>query len=253
MARMPIADSHCHVSPSWYEPVEVLLFQMERNGVDHAALVQMAGQFDNRYQQECVRRYPGKFASIVVVDVNRESAVGELERWAGEGASGVRLNPDAPLVLWEAAARLGLSVSCGGSRDRFASPEFAQLFDHLPELPIVIEHLGGLKWDSPGGEAIFALARHPNAHMKIHGLGEFSKRAMPAREPLPFAEPITPLLEQAYEAFGPERLMWGSDYPPVSGREGYANALAFTRAQLGSRPGLDHVFGLTALRVFPTK
>ena len=31
---MPIVDSHCDLSLSWYEPVEVLLFQMERNGVD---------------------------------------------------------------------------------------------------------------------------------------------------------------------------------------------------------------------------
>jgi L-fuconolactonase len=250
---VPTADSHCHVSPSWYEPVEVLLFQMERNGVDHAALIQMAGQFDNSYQQECVKRFPGKFASVVVVDVNREDAVADLERWAGEGASGVRLGPDAPLRLWEAAARLGLSVSCGGSRERFASPEFDQLFAHLPEVPIVIEHLGGLKWDSTGGEQIFALARHPNAYMKIHGLGEFSRRASPAKEPLPFVEPLANLLDQAYEAFGPSRLMWGSDYPPVSSREGYANALSFTRTQLQGRPGLDEIFGNTAVRVFATK
>ena len=33
------------------------------------------------------------------------------------------------------------------------------------------------------------------------------------------------LIEMAYDAFGPRRMMWGSDYPPVSGREGYRNAL----------------------------
>ena len=27
------------------------------------------------------------------------------------------------------------------------------------------------------------------------------------------------------EAFGPRRIMWGSDYPPVSSREGYLNSL----------------------------
>ena len=27
------------------------------------------------------------------------------------------------------------------------------------------------------------------------------------------------------QAFGPARLMWGSDFPPVSTREGYDNAL----------------------------
>jgi predicted TIM-barrel fold metal-dependent hydrolase len=28
-----------------------------------------------------------------------------------------------------------------------------------------------------------------------------------------------------YEAFGASRIMWGSDFPPVAGREGYRNAL----------------------------
>ncbi len=38
---MIIVDSHCHISPVWYEPVESLLFQMDRNDVAHAVLIQM--------------------------------------------------------------------------------------------------------------------------------------------------------------------------------------------------------------------
>src|SRR6266498_324720 len=100
---MPVVDSHCHVSLTWYEPVEVLLFQMERNQVDHAILIQMQGQFDNSYQQECCRRYPGKFASVVVIDVNGPNAASDLERWAREGATGVRFGPTAPMALFQAA------------------------------------------------------------------------------------------------------------------------------------------------------
>ena len=33
---MVIVDTHCHVSPYWYEPVETLLHQMNSNGVDKA-------------------------------------------------------------------------------------------------------------------------------------------------------------------------------------------------------------------------
>ncbi len=62
---MRIVDSHCHVSPVWYEPVESLLHQMEQNGVEHAVLIQMRGQANNEYQFECVRRYPGRFAPVV--------------------------------------------------------------------------------------------------------------------------------------------------------------------------------------------
>jgi len=63
------------------------------------------------------------------------------------------------------------------------------------------------------------------------------------------------LLEQAYQAFGPRRLMWGSDYPPVSGREGYRNALHLTMEQFAgkSTADRDEIFGGTALRVFPIR
>ena len=111
---MPIVDSHCHVSKSWYEPVEVLLFQMAQNGVDHAILIQMQGQYNNDYQDECVRRHPGKFASVVVVDAGAADAVAALEREAARGASGVRLRPNDPAALWQAAGRLKMSISCGG-------------------------------------------------------------------------------------------------------------------------------------------
>ena len=38
---MVIVDTHCHVSPYWYEPVETLLHQMNSNGVDKAVLIQL--------------------------------------------------------------------------------------------------------------------------------------------------------------------------------------------------------------------
>jgi L-fuconolactonase len=123
-------------------------------------------------------------------------------------------------------------------------------------LPIVIEHLGGLKWTdvTPSGPRpkMFELARFPNAYVKIHGLGEFSQRAMPVREPFPFVEPIAPLVELAYEAFGAHRMMWGSDYPPVSMREGYGNALRFTQERLADKSDEERalIFGGVAARLF---
>lgn len=264
---MPIVDSHCHVSPTWYEPVETLLHQMDQSGVENAILIQMMGQSNNTYQTECLRRFPGRFASVVIVDAGKSDATQALERLAAEGASGVRLNPttrspgDDPLAIWRAAARLGLSVSCGGNTDAFISDAFREVVQALPDLPIVMEHLAAV--NHPDGDLAkvearrraFALARFPNVYIKIHGLGEFCRRAMPVREPFPFERPIPPLLEQAYEAFGPQRMMWGSDYPPVSGREGYGNALRLTMAELATKSAADRewIFGGTALKVFPVR
>ena len=259
---MRIVDSHCHAAIGWYEPIEVLLSQMDRNGVELAALIQINGQTDNSYQAECVKRYPDRLRSVVLVDASQDGAIAQLEREVAEGATGVRLPPgarspgDDPLAIWRKAAELGITVSSGGTREAFADPTFAEVFEACPTLPIVIEHLGSLKWSdlTAGGPrpAMFDLARFPNAYIKIHGLGEFSQRALPVREPFPFVEPIAPLLEMTYEQFGASRIMWGSDYPPVSMREGYGNALRFTMDRLADKTEDERslMFGGVAARLF---
>ena len=264
---MPIIDAHCHVSRAWYEPVEALLDQMARNGVAGATLIQIQGEYDNDYQFACARRYPGKFASVVVIDTDAPDAVATLERHAASGASGIRLNAttrsagDDPFALWRAAERLRLPVSCAGSAATFGAPEFAILLEAVPDLPVVIEHLGSLNRpdaDDAEGAArrgVFALARYHNAAIKITGLGEFCRRALPVTAPFPFTRPLPDYLARAYAAFGPGRMMWGSDYPPVSGREGYTNALRLTMAELETIPGFsaadrEEIFGGTALRIF---
>src|SRR5258708_32906956 len=126
---MPVVDSHCHASTAWYEPIETLLFEMERNGVDAAILIQILGQTNNTYQEECMRRYPGRFASVVIVDTEQPDATLRLRELAGRGASGVRLRAttrspgDDPLAIWRTAAELGLAVSCSGASNDSASSD----------------------------------------------------------------------------------------------------------------------------------
>jgi L-fuconolactonase len=259
---MRIVDSHCHVSLHWYEPVESLLFHMDRNGVERAVLIQMNGQADNAYQFDVVRRFPERFASVVWVRADHPGACDALRREADRGAAGVRLAASArspgtdEFAIWRTAAELELPVSCGGSSAEFAREDFAALVAAFPELPIVVEHLGG--HNHPAADAVddrqkvLDLARFPNLYIKVHGLGEFAARRLPVTDPFPFLRPIPPLLDMACEHFGPRRMMWGSDYPPVSAREGYRNALRLTRDHLASRSqeDLDLIFGGVALSVF---
>ena len=262
---MLVVDSHCHVSSSWYEPVESLIYLMNANGVDHAVLVQMQGQNDNSYQFECLRRYPGKFASVVAVDTQGANAIRDLERLVSEGASGLRLRPtvrspgDAPLAIWRAAERLGMPISCIGSDDEFASPEFLALATSLSGLRIVVEHLGS---DKPingtlpdATRSIFDLAHLPNIFVKLPGLGEFCSRATPVKSSFPFRRPLPTLLADAINTFGPDRLMWGSDYPPVSFREGYRNALQLPMKELQylGKSDQELIFGGVACQTFPIR
>ena len=261
---MEIIDSHCHVSPVWFEPVDTLLYEMQRNEVAQAVLTQLLGQFDNGYQQDCFERFPGRFASVVAVDPADPAAIDALRALASGGASGVRLRPDSrspapdPYAIWRSCGACGLAVSCVGPAAGFLSPAFAELVASVPKVTIVLEHLAG--WARPDCDAsqatragIRELARFANLFLKVSPLGQMVKRAtrLPAAGrslPLEGADLVLELLE----CFGAERLMWGSDFPPVCSREGYANALRWSlelTAAAGAAAQAE-VFGGTARRVF---
>jgi L-fuconolactonase len=261
---MEIIDSHCHVSPVWFEPVDTLLHQMQQNEVAQAVLTQLLGQLDNGYQQECLARFPGRFASVVAVDPADPAAIDALRALASAGASGVRLRPESrspgpdPYAIWRLCEACGLAVSCVGPAAGFLAPTFADLVAVVPRVSIVLEHLGG--WARPDCDAseatragIRELARFANLFLKVSPLGQMVKRAakLPAAGrslPLESAHFVLELLE----CFGPERLMWGSDFPVVCSREGYANALHWS-IELTSAAGAAaqaEMFGGTARRVF---
>jgi L-fuconolactonase len=260
---MVVVDTHCHASPYWYEPVETLLDQMNRYGVAKATLIQIGGEYDNAYLIECMRRFPGRFSVVGLVDTDRPDAPERLEQWAKQGIEGIRLRPLArspgrdPLAIWRKAADLGLVVSAQGSAvEEFSSPEFEDVIKALPTLNIIIEHLGGGGQDTKPPHhryrRVLALAQHPNTFMKVPGLGELCPRPMPLRKPFPF-ENVPPLIEMAIDAFGARRLMWGSNFPPVAGRgEGYRNALRFPmeHVQFQTPEDQEWMFGKTATTLF---
>lgn len=261
---MVIVDTHCHVSPYWYEPVETLLHQMNSNGVDKALLIQL-GQvriYDNSYLIECIRRFPGRFSAVGVVDTNSPDASERLEEWVNQGLEGLRLratqqSPGSdPIAIWRKAADLGIAISVQGTVEEFGAPEFEKVIKELPSLNIIIEHLGSAREDTtPPHNAyrkVLALAQYPNTFMKVPGLGEISERFMPFRPPFPF-ETVPPLIEMAIDAFGAHRLMWGSDFPPVAGlREGYRNALRLPmeHVHFKSEEDKEWTFGKTATTLF---
>ena len=125
----------------------------------------------------------------------------------------------------------------------------------MPDLTIVVEHLavGTSEVDAPYSEfkRAMELAKHDNVYIKVGGLGEISSRPTELTREFRFHD-TPPLVEMAYDAFGPRRMMWGSDFPPVSNREGYANALrAITEhPALGSDADRQWVLGRTAAGVF---
>ena len=274
---MRIVDTHTHAGLNWFEPVEMLIHQMNLNYVEKAVLIQhgrpQTGGYDHDYLFECVTRFPGRFSVVVIVDVTRADAPETLARYAARGAAGIRLNPTQrspgsdPLAIWRKADELGLVVSCMGGVDETASDDFSELVAALPGLPIILEHMAGggegaaFPANGPGPQPPYTtfrkameLAKFSNVSIKVHGMGEISPRpsVLQTRYGLDFFDSVPPLMEIARDAFGVRRMMWGSDYPPVSGREGYRNALhgAMDSPAFDSQEDREWVMGETALRVF---
>lgn len=262
-----LVDAHCHASDVWFEPVEPLLFQFDQNGVNAGVLTQLLGQFDNTYQQSCVKNNKGRLASVAMVDPSTDDAPDIVRALAEDGAAGIRLRPEArspgddPYAVWRAAAENEMVVSCGGLAAHMTSPEFAELVETFPQLTIVLEHLGG--WSRPDCDgtaetraAIAALARYSNICLKVPALGQLAKRGpkLPPSGRVLDLEPGKIVLEML-EAFGADRLMWGSDSPVVGSREGYRNSLRWTREIFTGQPKsvVDEVFGGAAARVFRLK
>ena len=259
--EMLIVDTHVHIGRNHYEPVEMLLAQMELNGVSKTVLVQSTATLDNSYVLECKSRFPGRLSVVCRVDVDDPAAPDTLSRLHAAGAETVRLRNfhrspgNDPLAIWRTAAELGMSVSVGGPAEDFAATEFAELVAALPNLTVIIEHLAGMGIHATGTPVMphddvfrraLTLSRFPNTAIKIHGMGEISDPPFPYQNTPPY-------VRMAYDAFGPDRMIWGSDWPRVTNREGYRNSLRYTIEQMETwcpREDVTRIFGLTALKLW---
>ena len=256
-----IIDTHCHAGRNWFQPIETLEFEMDQAGVDAAVLIQHGGTYDNDYLFDEAARRAGRYKVVVMIDPANLDPLGKLERLAGQGAAGVRLAPDAQFTalpdvtdIWRKAGELGLVVSSLGDDRRFSASGFKKIIDDCPDTQIVIEHLAGVGITDPpytDFESALECAQRPNTTIKVPGLGEITVRP-PVLQPDFRFENIPPLFEMAHEAFGADRMMWGSDFPPSAGREGYANTLEGVRSHPAFANGddVDWVLGKTAARVW---
>lgn len=250
-------DTHTHASPNWFQPVETLVFEMDRTGVEKAVLVQLFNGFDNSYVMDCRRRYPGRFAVAVNVDTARTDALDILGRLAAEGATGVRIRADRrspgpdPLAIWRRASELHLTVSCAGQLNQMGTDDFRRLVETLPDLNFVLEHFGGHPLQYPHlVERLLALGKYPNVYLKFPGYGELLPRPEQS-DTVPFTQ-APDIVRVIYDAFGARHLMWGSDFPPSAAREGYTNALRLPmeKTSFFTKDDKEWIFGKTALSVW---
>lgn len=280
-----VVDAHAHVfaplSDAYPRPVEShfpaereataasLRERMMRHGVTNAVLVAVSPH--DRYVRESVRDHRGSFVAVGVHDEHTPDPKADLEqRTKHSGLSGLRLfrlgepgTRDPRLLhlfpMLERMAELGMKLWLYPSPDQL--PLVDRVAAALPDLPIVLNHLGfcvsgALTFDDEGLPhrvdnsaetlpAVVALSKHRNVHVLFSGQYAFS------REAYPYAD-LAPVAAALYSAYGADRLLWASDYPWIVERLGYARLLDLPRLQL---PDLDEreyeaIMGGTAAALF---
>jgi len=162
------------------------------------------------------------------IDLTADDAEDELQRYfALPGFRGVRQilsklddRPDISFAgehflrnpIWRQQYRLlakqHLSFDCQLYPEQMA--EAAAFFSRHPDIPVIIDHAGSPYDQSRKGlvtlkYGLKALAALPHCHIKLSGFGMF--------DPAWTAKSIEPIFDTILDAFGPERVLFGSNYP----------------------------------------
>ncbi|MGY3534732.1 amidohydrolase family protein [Bradyrhizobium sp. USDA 4452] len=220
-------DTHAHVfhrglklapgrryAPDYDAPLALYLQQLDQNGITNGVLVQPSFLgTDNSYLVECLKATNGRLRGIAVVDV--AVTADELRALDRAGIAGIRLNlvgqklPDLASGEWTALLAEIRALDWQIEIQRNAG-DLATLAPKLLDqgVKVVLDHFAlpdpKLGADDPGFQSVLKLGATRNVWVKISA----PYRNGPAGEA--FAKQAYPLLRNA---FGVDRLLWGSDWP----------------------------------------
>jgi predicted TIM-barrel fold metal-dependent hydrolase len=225
---MKIVDAQIHIwakgTPSAHhrqEPysADQALRGMNEAGVDRAVIhPPMWDPDSNELAVEAVSAYPDRFAIMGWFPLDRPESRNLVDKWKSRpGMLGLRfyfIQPherswptDGTLDwLWPAAERAGVPISLAAAP---FLPVVGLIAERYPGLKLVIDHMG-VPRATRGEESyqnlpqLLALAKHPNIAVKATGQPGYAVDDYPFRS-------IHQHLRKVYDAFGPQRMFWGTD------------------------------------------
>lgn len=239
--KYPIAASFAGkpIVPEVFDPA-ILQAHQKGTGVTRTVLVQMSFyENDNSYMLGVIQADPARYRGIGIVD-HSTAGVGErMRELGGKGVRGFRLYafPDritswadsaGMQEMWKVGGEEGLAMCC--LADPAALPAIGKMCQKYPETPVVIDHLArlgttGTIVPAELGE-LLALAAFKNVYVKVSAF-----YALGLKKP-PYTD-LAPMIRQVRDAFGSDRLMWGSDCPyQVEGEHTYAASVALVQEKL---------------------
>jgi L-fuconolactonase len=217
---------------------ETLLEHMKANGVARTVIIQVIHyRYDNSYLASVLKQYGHVFKGVARVDPLNPEAPDHLSQLTEQGFRGVRLSPagnatgdwfHGPLMppLWKRCEQLKVPMTVLAPITRM--PEVGLLLEKLPDLTVVIDHMADCPVDQPAElEKLIALQRFPKVFVKISHTWSLSK------QPYPWLD-AQEHVKRLHQAFGPERLMWSTDWPIVENTPAatYERALSVVRDEM---------------------
>jgi predicted TIM-barrel fold metal-dependent hydrolase len=126
-------------------------------------------------------------------------------------------------------------------------PDVMRLVEKFPDLTVVIDHMADCPLNQPSElEKLLALRRFPNLFVKISHTWSLSAQAYPYLD-------SQAQVRRIYDAFGPRRLIAGTDWPLVEKYCTYGEAIEIARSRIAFLNAEDKrwICGLTAAKVWP--
>jgi L-fuconolactonase len=233
---------------------------LREHGIDGTVLVQARASLDEtRWLLELADTVPFVRGVVGWIDLTDPDAARVLDELRGRRLVGIRHQvqdePDPEWLLRPDVQRGIAAVGEAGLTYDFLVrarelPAALETVRAHPGVRFVVDHLAKppVRDGSTGvwAEALGAIARLPNVSCKLSGLVTEADWSGWRREEL------LPYLQRALDWFGPERSLFGSDWPLCLLAADYAGVLDLLRAALD---GLDEseraaVLGGTAVRVY---
>lgn len=249
------------LAPLWrdFEPADAA-DKLSGAGVDAAVLVQAAPTVaETRFLLEHAERHDWILGVVGWVDLAATDApeqIGALARHAK--LKGIRpMIQDIPDDRWMLRPGLRPAFEAIALHDLAFDalvkprhlPHLAELIGRHPDLRFVIDHgakpeIGAGRFDD-WADAMRHLATASSAHCKLSGLITEAGPAWSEAQ-------IRPFIDLLLDAFGPERLIWGSDWPVLTLAATYGTWRDMTLRSLAwlSTPDRHLVLGGNALRVY---
>ena len=147
--------------------------------------------------EELTRKHPGRIVALRIHE-NRDPKAPPTTRGAIRDRD---LRDPAMKNTWRKAQSLGLAIQMHFIP--YYAPQIGALAAEFRDVPVILDHLGRAGQGTPAEyEELLKLAKLPRVYMKYSGVRYSSKKDYPHLD-------AKPVVRRAFEAFGPDRMLWG--------------------------------------------